>query len=457
MTSNDEELFMAHTLDLLLKNANVLVFDREKNTSILQKVEIGILKNKLVEIKTHISTPAAETLNLDGLTILPGVIDSQVHFREPGLTHKEDIESGTRAAILGGVTSVFEMPNTNPSTTTEKLYEQKLKLAQNRAHCDYAFFIGASGDNIEYLSELEKLPHTPGIKLFLGASFGSLLIDSDEVFEKVMQSGKNRLTIHSEDEARLRNRKTLAIEAQHPRAHPIWRDEESAIIATRKSVALSEKYQRPIHILHVSSSEEMEFLKKHKKLTSVETLPQFLTLSAPDCYERLGTLAQQNPPIRDIRHLEYLWKAVQDGTVDVIGSDHAPHTLEEKNKPYPESPSGFPGVQTLLPIMLNHVHQKKISLEKLSELVSENPRRLFNISNKGRIMIGYDADLTVVDLKKTNEISNKWIASKCAYTPFDGYKVTGWPIMTIIRGQIVMREDQVIKPHQGAAISFDRN
>lgn len=443
-------------VDLLLKECHALVYDSETHQLNTTQVDIAVLDGKIHAIADHLNLSADKTLHLRGLHVLPGVIDSQVHFREPGLTHKEDIESGTRAAILGGVTSIFEMPNTNPSTTTPEAFEHKLSLAANRAHCDYAFFIGAAHDNADKLNELENMKHCSGVKIFLGASFGSLLVDDDAVFEQVMRNGKYRLTIHSEDEARLRDRKHLATEAAHPRVHHIWRDEESAMISTQKSIALARKYNRPVHILHVSSSEEMAFLAQNKDIASVEILPQFLTLSAPECYERLGTLAQQNPPIRDARHMEKLWQAVHNGTVDIIGSDHAPHTLEEKNKPYPQSPSGFPGVQTLVPIMLDHVHRGRLSLEHFVRLVSENPRRLFGVKNKGRIAVGYDADFTIVDLKKQNEITNKWIASKCAYTPFDGMRVTGWPTHTIIRGQVVMQDDQILQPHRGAAIDFAR-
>lgn len=441
--------------DLLLKNASAFVFDSKLGKPVLTQVDIAVKDGKIADINQTLNLMAESVLDLKGLTVLPGVIDSQVHFREPGLTHKEDLESGSRAAVLGGVTSVFEMPNTNPSTTTKKDFEEKLSLAANRAHCDYAFFIGAAHDNTANLPELEKAPHCVGVKIFLGASFGTLLVDSDEVFEQVMKNGRKRLTIHSEDEARLRERKHIAVEGAHPRVHHIWRDEESAMISTKKSIALARKYNRPVHILHVSSSEEMEFLAKQKDIASVEILPQFLTLSAPECYERLGTLAQQNPPIRDKRHMEKLWQAVHNGTVDIIGSDHAPHTLEEKNKPYPQSPSGFPGVQTLIPIMLNHIHNKKMSLERFVEMVTENPRRMFNVKNKGRIQIGFDADFTVVDLKKEVTITNKWIASKCGYTPFDGMKVTGWPTHTIIRGQLIMTEDTVVAPSKGHPISFE--
>lgn len=441
--------------DLILKNADAMIFDSTTNKIEKQRVDIAIKDKRISEISSSLQSTSPNVIDLSGLTILPGLIDSQVHFREPGMTHKEDIQTGTRAAILGGITSVFEMPNTNPSTTTDVAFYEKMNLAKNRANCHYSFFLGASNENISELENLEKLPHSPGIKIFLGASFGSLLVDDDKIFEEVMKHGKRRLTIHSEDEARMRERKHIAVEAGHPRAHPIWRDVESAMISTKKAVRLAQKYKRPIHILHVSSAEEMAFLKDHKDTASVEILPQFLTLSAPECYERLGTLAQQNPPIREARHMEHLWRAVQDGTVDIIGSDHAPHTLEEKNKAYPQSPSGFPGVQTLVPIMLNHVHQGRFSLERFTEMVSENPRRLFGVRNKGRIQVGFDADFTVVDLKKENTITNAWIASKCGYTPFDGMKVTGWPTHTILNGKVVMENDSVISAHQGEPIDFE--
>ncbi len=443
-------------VDLIIQNAEVVTFEAKSNRMVKEFTNVAVKDQTIFEISSVSNWNSPRTIDAKGLTLLPGVIDSQVHFREPGLTHKEDIESGTRAAILGGVTSVFEMPNTNPSTTTEEAFWEKMNLAKNRAHCHYSFFLGASNENAQHLAKLELLPHSPGIKIFLGASFGSLLVEDDQIFENIMKNGKRRITIHSEDEARLKARKHLAVEAAHPRAHHIWRDEESALISTKKSIGLAEKYNRPVHILHVSSSEEMDFLKEHKKIASVEILPQFLTLSAPECYERLGTLAQQNPPIRDRRHFEKLWQAVQYGIVDIIGSDHAPHTLAEKSLPYPQSPSGFPGVQTLVPIMLNHVHEKRFSLEKFVQLITENPRRLFQVRNKGRIEVGYDADFTLIDLKKEKEITNKWIASKCGYTPFDGMKVTGWPVKTILKGQVVMQDDQVIIESSGQPIEFDK-
>ncbi len=439
--------------DLVLNNASVLTFDENKNAVVTSETNLGILNGKFAAI-SNTKLQGKQTVDLRGLTVLPGVIDSQVHFREPGFTHKEDLESGTRAALLGGVTSIFEMPNTNPVTTSVETFNDKLARAKNRAHCHYAFFIGGSSDNFEKLSELEMLPHCSGVKIFLGSSFGTLLVDSDILLENILKNGRRRVIIHSEDEARLNARKHLAVEMAHPKAHPIWRDEESALISTKRAVFYARKYQRPIHILHVSSSEEMAFLKDNKDAASVEILPQYLTLSSPECYERLGTRAQQNPPIRDQRHMEHLWNAVRTGIVDIIGSDHAPHSLEEKAKPYPQSPSGVPGVQTLVPLMLDHVHRGNFSLERFVTMVSENPRRLLNVKNKGRIQIGYDADMTVVDLKKTVTIKNEWIASKCKWTPYDGMKVTGWPQRVYLKGNLAMQEDQIIIPHSGEPVEF---
>ena len=441
--------------DLILKNGTCVSFNKNKNSVVREQASIGITNGKIVATEIFSHDTAKQIIDLAGLTLLPGVIDSQVHFREPGLTHKEDLESGTRSALLGGVTSVFEMPNTMPPTTTKELFQQKLDLAKNRAHCHYGFFIGGAADNAEQLAALEQHPNCSGVKIFLGSSFGNLLVDDDAVFERILKSGKRRVIIHSEDEKRLKERKNIAVDGAHPRVHHIWRDEESAMISTRKSIQMARKHHRPAHILHVSSSDEMAILAENKDIVSVEILPQFLVLSAPECYERMGTLAQQNPPIRDIRHLEKLWAAVNSGVVDVIGSDHAPHTLEEKNKPYPQSPSGVPGVQTLIPIMLNEVNKGKMRLEKFVELVTENPRRLFNCKNKGRIEVGFDADFTVIDLKREQIIEKKWLASKVGWSPFEGQKVKGWPVMAILKGEIAMRDEKIVRPNTGEAVEFD--
>lgn len=443
------------TVDRLLLNATCLL-PNDNETSLKSVIcDVAIKDGKIYDLGRDLKVNAAVTENLQGLHLLPGVIDSQVHFREPGLTHKEDLETGSLGALFGGVTSYFEMPNTSPSTITKEAFQDKLTRAQGRSYTHYAFYVGACAENAEELGTLEKLPHCSGVKMFMGSSTGSLLVDSDAVLETVMKSGTKRIIVHSEDEQRLRQRKHLALESANPLTHPIWRDVETAMISTRKVTNLAQKYQRPLHVLHVSTADEMEYLKNHKPLVTVEVLPQHLTLFAPDCYERLGTLAQQNPPIRDRHHLEGLWKGIANGTVDVIGSDHAPHTLDEKALPYPSSPSGVPGVQTLIPIMLHHVNQGRLSLEKFAELVTLNPRRVFKIADKGILKKGYDADLTILDLKKTWTLENSWIKSRSQWTPFAGMKIQGSIHSVYLMGTKVLQEDELITPPAGKAVNFN--
>lgn len=441
--------------DLILKNAQCLLPTADGKNLKIARADVAIQNGKISRIDTDISpADGKKVMDLKGLHILPGVIDSQVHFREPGMTHKEDLESGTRAALLGGVTSIFEMPNTNPPTTTEAAFQDKLNRAKDRAHCHYAFYVGAAVENIQTLALLETLPHCSGIKIFMGSSTGSLLVDEEKNLEEILIKGRRRVIVHSEDEARMRERKHIALASKDVHDHPVWRDEQSALISTQRLLRLAKKTGRPVHVLHVSSAEEMDFLKDQKAYCTVEVLPQHLTLAAPECYDRLGTFAQQNPPIRGERHRERIWQALLDGTVDVIGSDHAPHTREEKNKTYPESPSGVPGVQTLVPIMLNHVNNGKLSLEKFTELVTLNPRRVFGIKNKGILQVGADADLTVIDMKAERRIENSWIVSRCGWTPFDGMKVQGWMKHAFLMGELAMSEDQILIPHRGQAVEF---
>jgi dihydroorotase len=289
----------------------------------------------------------------------------------------------------------------------------------------------------------------------MGSSTGNLLVADDDTLLQVLRSGFRRVAVHAEDEYRLRKRRPLAeADDAHPRLHPVWRDEETALRATTRLLRLASEAHRRVHVLHVTTAEEMALLRGHRDIATVEVTPQHLTLEAPDCYDRLGTLAQMNPPIRGARHREALWRAVLDGTVDVLGSDHAPHTRAEKAEPYPKSPSGMPGVQTLLPVMLDHVNAGRLSLLRLVDLTSAGPARVFNIAGKGRIAAGYDADLTLVDLGATRTITNDWIASRCGWTPFAGMKVTGWPAATIIRGRLVMREGELLGKPSGRPVRF---
>ena len=414
--------------------------------------DIGVLGGKIAFIGDLSTASAGEVLDCRGLHILPGVIDSQVHFREPGPVHKEDLQTGSLAAVLGGVTAVFEMPNTNPLTTTPEALADKVSRATSRMHCDFAFWVGGTQDNAKHAAELERLPGAAGIKVFMGSSTGSLLIADDAGVADVLKNIRRRAAFHSEDEARLNARMGERIPGD-PASHPVWRDELTALTATRRLIALAERHRARVHVLHVTTAEEIDFLAGYKHIASVEVTPHHLTLSADD-YERLGTLIQMNPPVRDARHREALWQGLAQGVVDVLGSDHAPHTLEEKAKPYPESPSGMTGVQTLVPTLLDHVNAGRLSLQRFVDLTSAGPARLFQIAGKGRIARGYDADLTVVDMNRVETIRNDWIASRCGWTPYDGKQVKGWPVGTFVRGAKVMWEGEIVTPAMGMAVRF---
>jgi dihydroorotase len=438
---------MSASYDVILKSGTVVNQDGEGLR------DLAIKDGRIAAIGALSSATAAEIIDCKGLHILPGVIDTQVHFREPGLTQKEDLETGSRAAVMGGVTGVFEMPNTDPLTITEETFADKIRRGTHRMHCDFAFYIGGTRDNFEKLPVLERAKGCAGVKVFIGSSTGSLLVEDDEGLRKIIGVIRRRAAFHAEDEYRLNERKGLRIEGD-PRSHPVWRDEVAALTATQRLVKIAREFGKRIHVLHISTKEEMEFLKDHRDVASVEVTPHHLTLAAPDCYERLGTRAQMNPPVRDAAHREGIWKGVEQGIVDVLGSDHAPHTLEEKAKTYPASPSGMTGVQTLVPIMLDHVNAGRLSLARFVDLTSAGPQRLFNIAGKGRIMAGYDADLTIVDLKREETITNTWIASRAAWTPYDGVKVKGWPVGTFVRGKRVMWQGELVTPSKGEPIRF---
>ncbi len=436
------------TFDLVLKGGAVFTPNG------LETVDVGIRAGKIAALETIDVKKGKTVFAATGLTVLPGVIDSQVHFREPGLTHKEDLASGSAGAALGGVTAFCEMPNTQPNTLSTEDLADKLARAKGRAWVDHAFFIGAAEENANRLPELETLPGCAGVKIFMGSSTGSLLIADDEGLKRVLRQGRRRVAIHAEDEARLRERLALVKGGADPEQHPVWRDEETALRATQRLIRIARAAGRRVHVLHISTAAEMDFLTQHKDIATIEVLTHHLTLVAPDCYRRLGTFAQMNPPIRDQRHQAALWRAVQTGLVDCIGSDHAPHTREEKARPYPQSPAGMPGVQTLLPVMLHHLHAGRLSLPRLVDLLSAGPARVYGIAGKGRIALGYDADFSIVDLRAERVIDNRWIRAKCGWSPYHGLAVTGWPVATILRGDFVMREDELIGKPQGQPLRF---
>jgi dihydroorotase len=438
---------MAETYDLILKGGTVVNHDGEAAR------DLGVRAARIAAIGDLARSSAGEVVDCRGLHVLPGVVDTQVHFREPGLTHKEDLESGSLSAVMGGVTAVFEMPNTDPLTVSAEALADKVKRGHHRMHCDFAFFVGATVDNTRELAELERLPGAAGIKVFMGSSTGSLLIPDDASLRAVLKTIRRRASFHAEDEPRLSERKGLRVEGD-PRSHPVWRDETAALKATQRLVTLARETGARVHVLHVSTAQEMDYLAGHKDVASVEATPHHLTLEAPDCYERLGTRAQMNPPVREAAHRAGIWRALTQGVVDVLGSDHAPHTPEEKAKTYPASPSGMTGVQTLVPIMLEHVNAGRLSLLRLVDLTSAGPARLFGMAAKGRIAVGYDADLTVIDLKRRQIIADEWIASRAGWTPYHGLSVTGWPVGTMVRGHKVMWEGSLTAPAKGERVRF---
>ena len=399
------------------------------------------------------ATAGVRRVDCTGLDIMPGVIDTQVHFREPGLEHKEDLESGSRAAVLGGVTAVFEMPNTKPNTDSATALADKLARARHRMWCDHAFFIGATGENADTLGELERLPGCSGVKVFMGASTGSLLVDDDGALRRVLASGRRRVAIHAEDETRMNARAGERVPGD-PSSHPVWRDDESAMIATRRILALARAARRPIHVLHVTTPAELELLAQNRDIATCEVTPQHLTLAGEDAYPRLGTFAQMNPPIRSGAHRDGLWHWLRQGVPDVIGSDHAPHTREEKAAEYPASPSGMPGVQTLLPLMLDHVAAGRMTFQRLIDMTSAGPQRIFNLAGKGRIAPGYDADFTVVDRAVRWTVTADWLASRAGWSPFEGMELTGRPIGTFVRGAQVMWEATLADAAIGEPVRF---
>ena len=437
---------MSDNYSLIIKNGSCYIEGK------FQNIDLALSGNKIKKIG-KIDLNSSKVLDASGKIVLPGVIDTQVHFREPGANDAENLESGSRAAIAGGVTSVFEMPNTNPPTSTFKEFNNKLNAAKNRMFCNYAFYFGATPDNMKELASVNTLEGCCGVKLFAGSSTGNLLVSQEKDIEKVISNSCKIISVHSEDENILLSRKKFIKEGDVT-SHPVWRNEECALESTKRVVRIAQKYKKKIHILHVSTKQEIDFFSEKKENVTFEITPQHLTLFAPDCYKTLKTFSQMNPPLRSKDHYDRLWDAIKESLVSTIGSDHAPHTKEEKNRKYPLSPSGMPGVQTLLPVMLDHVNKGRLKIEQLIKLVCENPCDLFGIKNKGYIKENYDADLTIVDMDKEIFIKDSWIESKCGWTPFNNYKVKGFPVATIVNGKIVMENNKIVSKAEGVPLRF---
>ncbi len=438
---------MPAIFDLLLKNGMVMAAGGAV------KADVAVRDGRVVGVGAYDATQAGEVFDATGLHVLPGVIDTEVRFREPGLEWKEDLESGSRAAVLGGVASVLELPNSEPPTTTPGALTDKLQRARGRMHCDHAFYAGASIETLGSIPELENLPGCCGISLFMGGASDPLLISDEDGIREVMRRVRRRLTVHAEEERRLSDRRVLARSGDWS-SHLLVRDVDGAIAATQRLLRLVRETGRPVHVAHVTTAEEMELLAQAKDFVTVGVTPHHLTLEAPQIYETLKGFAQVNPPIREARHRQALWRAVGDGLADVLASSHEPHTREEKSRPYPGSPSGMPGVQTLLPVMLTHVAEGRLTLERLVDLTSAGPQRVFGIVGKGRIARGYDADFTVVDLAARRTITHADQATRSGWTALDGMEAKGWPLATFVRGVMVMCEGQLVSPGRGAPVRF---
>lgn len=419
-----------------------------------EAMDLGVRDGRIAALGAGADATADEMFDARGLHVLPGLIDPHVHLRDPGDATVESIPTGTRAAVLGGLTAVFDMPNTTPSITDAERLAWKQGYVEGAAWCDMGLYVGATRANTPDLATLEWGRGVCAVKVFAGSSTGDLMIEDDEGLERVMRSGRRRVCYHSEDEYRLRARKPLFHRGQPYATHMEWRDEECAFLGTRRLMALARRTGRPAHILHVSTAEELEYLRDFRDVASVEVLVNHLTQAAPDAYDRLGGFAVMNPPLRGRRHLEAAWAAVRDGRVDTVGSDHAPHPRAAKEKPWPDCPAGLTGVQTLVPVMLDHVAAGRLSLARLVDLMSAGPARVYGAVGKGRLAAGFDADFTVVDLKRRRTIEESWIASPCGWTPFAGMRVVGWPVATVVRGAVVMREDEVLGTPRGRLVRF---
>ena len=402
-------------------------------------------------IAPDISSPADETLDAGGNLLLPGVIDPQVHFREPGREHKEDLGSGSRAAVKGGVTSFLEMPNTDPPTITQAALQDKLRRAAEKCVANYGFFIGATPDNLDELSHAHPVC---GIKIFMGASTGSLLVDKAEDLDRIFASGQRLIAVHAEDEARIRARREQFKGRTDVAAHSEIRDNRCALQATELALALSKKYRRRLHILHLSTHEEVELLRRDKPAwVTAEVIPNHLLLNVDD-YSRLGTLVQMNPPIRRAEDNASLWAGLRDGVIDFIATDHAPHTLEEKRQPYPQSPAGMPGVETSLPLMLTEMQAGRCTLAEIQKWMCYGPAEAYGIRHKGKILEGWDADLTIVDVGHTRPVRNEEMFTRVHWSPFDGRELTGWPVCTIVGGQVAYERGKIREGARGRPLTF---
>jgi dihydroorotase len=420
-------------MDKLIINADVILPKEVK------RLNVGIANGAINYLGTE-QISAQEVIDGSGLHLFPGFIDSQVHFREPGLTHKEDLASGSLQALYGGICTYLEMPNTKPPTLDASAIAEKVAIARKNSYVDFGFFLGADGSNLEAIARADKIPGCCGIKIFLGSSTGPLLLTNEEQIVQTLMAAKLPVSIHSENEALLKERFPIVEKSKNVSDHPHWRSVESALSSTKKIVELARRAKKKIHILHITTKEEIDFLKTQTDICTFEVLPQHLWFHAPDCYEKHGTLVQMNPPIRSIDHRDKIRWAVSQKIPYVLGSDHAPHTLEEKNKPYPTSPSGIPGVQLMVPLLLTLRAELELSLVDIKNYLSSHPAKLFGMTNKGEIELGKKADLVLIDLKKSFKVELNKMKSKCGQTPYEGETLKGEVKHVLLKGQWALKD-----------------
>ena len=419
----------------------------------LADVDILLEAGRILAIDPPRSAAADEVIEAKGLHLLPGVIDDQVHFREPGLTQKEDLYTATRACAKGGVTSFLEMPNTKPETVTNARLEEKLALAASKCLVNYGFYIGATPQNV---AELQIAKRTPGIKIFIGSSTGDLLVDEQAALEQIFAETTLPICAHCEDEATVRANREAFKGGTSFEDHSRIRDERAAVIATSRAIDLAKRHRHRFHVLHVSTAAEIPLLVDHEGLITAEVCPHHLLFQVDD-YARLGSLVQMNPSIKTRRDNTELWTAFRQGTIQVIATDHAPHTWDEKQQPYPKAPSGLPAVENSLALMLNAVHEGQCTLEQVVRGMCDAPARVWDLVDKGRIAEGYDADLVLVDLQKSQTVWNEQQETKCRWSPWHGVTLTGWPVRTIVGGKTVFLEGKIDDSVRGTEIRYDHD
>jgi len=430
---------------ILIRNATAILPAGRAQTDVL------VVDGTIVSLDAAPSTQASEIIDATGLVLFPGLIDDQVHFREPGLTHKEDLLTASHACAAGGVTSFLEMPNTKPAAIDQLLIEDKYRIAASKSIVNFGFYIGATSTNVEALS---KVTGVPGIKIFIGSSTGDLLVDEQEALERIFAETKIPICAHCEDETTVRQNQSRLGNDLKISDHSKIRDEAAAVICTRRVIDLAKRHNHRFHVLHVSTAAEISLITDHANLITAELCPHHWHFNVDD-YARLGSLIQMNPSIKTKSDNTKLWQALLDGQIQVVATDHAPHTLEEKAQPYPKSPSGLPAVENYLALLLDRASRGECTWEQIASWTSDAPARVWGIVGKGRIEVGYDADLVLVDPNQTQTIENSKQFTKSKWSPWAGETLRGWPTRVFVGGRTVFQAGKIVAEQPASRLQFD--